>query len=103
MNNNKEILSQKDYDELVKKQIEISKKELEKAFEKMIKEKKFSSQLIKNYKSEQMRYTIGKLKIKQIEGTTADDIRYRDENSKEYDFDEFIKLIKDEKQNGRSY
>lgn len=52
MNNNKEILSQKDYDELVKKQIEISKKELEKAFEKMIKEKKFNSQLIKNYKSE---------------------------------------------------
>ena len=44
-----------------------------------------------------MRYTIGKLKIKQIEGTTADDIRYRDENGNEYDFDEFIKLIKDEK------
>lgn len=47
--------------------------------------------------TDKMRYTIGKLKIKQVEGTTDDDIRYRDENGKEYDFDEFIKLIKDEK------
>lgn len=35
MSTNNEIISQKEYEELVKKQIEISKRELEKAFEKL--------------------------------------------------------------------
>ena len=44
--------------------------------------------------TDKMRYTIGKLKIKQVEGTTADDILYEDENGKQYNFDEYLTLIK---------
>lgn len=39
MSNNKEIFSQEDSDRLMKQQIEISKKKLEKAFEKLEKNK----------------------------------------------------------------
>jgi hypothetical protein len=41
-----------------------------------------------------MKISIGKLKLTQIEGSTSDDILYQDENGKEYNFDEYITLIK---------
>ena len=41
-----------------------------------------------------MKISIGKLKLKQIEGNTSDDILYEDENGKQYNFDEYLTLIK---------
>jgi len=41
---------------------------------------------------------IGKKKLKQIEGSTPDDITFIDtDNNKTYSFDEYIELIKKEK------
>jgi hypothetical protein len=40
---------------------------------------------------------IGKRKLKQVEGSTPDDISFIDtENNKNYSFDEYIELIKKE-------
>ena len=39
--------------------------------------------------------TIGKMRLKQIEGNSVDDILFVDiETNKEYSFDEYIELIK---------
>ena len=41
-----------------------------------------------------MKIQIGKKKLKQIEGSSLDDILYEDEDGKQYTFDEYINLIK---------
>ena len=48
MNNNKEIFSQDDYEKLVQKSIEQSKKELEKAFEKIDKDENHNRKIKTN-------------------------------------------------------
>tara|TARA_R110000868_G_scaffold175781_2_gene413003 strand:- start:5390 stop:5530 length:141 start_codon:yes stop_codon:yes gene_type:complete len=46
-----------------------------------------------------MKLKVGKIKLKQIEGSTVDDIRFKDiNNGKEYDFDGYMELIKENKE-----
>ena len=45
MSNNKEIFSQEDSDRLIKHHIELSKKQLEKAFEKLEKDENFNRKI----------------------------------------------------------
>lgn len=44
-----------------------------------------------------MEIKIGKKKLKQIEGSSVDDIVYQDEDGKLYSFDDYINLIKNTK------
>tara|TARA_B110000027_G_scaffold83546_1_gene88680 strand:- start:355 stop:525 length:171 start_codon:yes stop_codon:yes gene_type:complete len=45
MSNNKEIFSQQEYERLVNQEIEVSKKKLEKAFEKLEKDENFNRKI----------------------------------------------------------